>query len=118
MIIRCGLNRLTQFAAFLVKQLKNAREDPKLLSMLKNLDDVSYSGMPLPYEEEQWALKSGIRLRVRFHQMFSDLRLIKFFHPEPVRKHGDRRNAPLRRKRKESSAPSTPPQHVLSVCSY
>lgn len=66
MVIRCGLNRLNQFAAFLMKHFRNAREDAKLLSIIKHLDDVLYSGMPLPYEDEQWALKSGIRLRVGF----------------------------------------------------
>ncbi|PPQ95816.1 hypothetical protein CVT26_015925 [Gymnopilus dilepis] len=66
MIVRCGLNRLNQFAAFLMKHFKNARQDPKLLSMLKNLDDIVYSGMPLPYEDEQWALKSGLPLRNLF----------------------------------------------------
>ncbi|KAF9480646.1 acetyl-CoA synthetase-like protein [Pholiota conissans] len=66
MIVRCGLNRLNQFAAFLLKHFRTARQDPKVLSVLKNLDDVLYSGMPLPYEDEQWALKSGIRLRNLF----------------------------------------------------
>ena len=32
--------------------------------MLKDLDDVIYAGMPLPVDDEQWALKSGINLRV------------------------------------------------------
>jgi hypothetical protein len=57
-----------------MKQFKNAREDPKLLSMLKILDDVLYSGMPISYEDEQWALRSGIRLRVRLPEIFSYLR--------------------------------------------
>jgi acyl-coenzyme A synthetase/AMP-(fatty) acid ligase len=34
--------------------------------MMKNLDDVFYSGMPLPIEDEQWAIKNGIRLRNLF----------------------------------------------------
>lgn len=79
MIVRCGLNRLNQFGAYLMKQFKNAREDPKLLSLLKNLDDVVYSGMPISYEDEQWALKSGIRLRVRLPEIFSYLCLVNFF---------------------------------------
>ena len=79
MIVRCGLNRLNQFGAYLMKQFKNARDDPKLLSMLKNLDDVLYSGMPITYEDEQWALKSGIRLRVRFPEILSFLRRVNFF---------------------------------------
>ncbi|KAF8900464.1 hypothetical protein CPB84DRAFT_1778992 [Gymnopilus junonius] len=66
MIRRCGLNRLNQFAAFLMKHFKNARQDSKLLSIMKNLDDIVYSGMPLPYEDEQWALKSGLPLRNLF----------------------------------------------------
>jgi hypothetical protein len=97
MIVRCGLNRLNQFGAYLMKQFKNAREDPKLLSMLKNLDDVVYSGMPISYEDEQWALKSGIRLRVRLPEIFFYLRLVDFFFlPEPLWKHGNRWNAPFR----------------------
>lgn len=66
MISRCRLNRLNQFAAFLMNHFRNARKDPKLLSILKSLDDVTYSGMPLPIEDEQWALKTGIKLRVRY----------------------------------------------------
>jgi hypothetical protein len=67
MIRRCGLNRLNQFAAFLSGHFRNARQDAKLLSMLLSLDDVLYSGMPLSQEEEQWALRSGIKLRVSHH---------------------------------------------------
>ena len=79
MIVRCGLNRLNQFGGSLMTQFKNAREDPKFLSMLKNLDDVLYSGMPISYEDEQWALKNGIRLRVCLPEIFSYLRLVDFF---------------------------------------
>lgn len=64
LIQRCGLNRLNQFAAFLMNHFRNARQDAKLLSILQSLDDVLYSGMPLPIEEEQWALRNGIKLRV------------------------------------------------------
>lgn len=62
MVVRCGLNRLNQFAAFLMNHFRNARQDARILSMLTSLDEVLYSGMPLPIEEEQWALKSGIKL--------------------------------------------------------
>ena len=64
MIKRCGLNRLNQFASFLSVHFRNARQDAKLLSMLLSLDDVLYSGLPLSQEDEQWALKTGIKLRV------------------------------------------------------
>ncbi|KAF4611892.1 hypothetical protein D9613_003756 [Agrocybe pediades] len=66
MVVRCGLNRLNQFAAFLMKHFRNAREDPKLLSIMQNLDDILYSGMALPHDDEQWALKNGLRLRNLF----------------------------------------------------
>ncbi|KAF5375110.1 hypothetical protein D9758_000172 [Tetrapyrgos nigripes] len=66
MIHHCGLNRLNQFAAFLAMQLRNARNDTKLLSALANLDEVLYSGMPLPREEQEWALRNHINLRNLF----------------------------------------------------
>ncbi|EEB90577.1 hypothetical protein MPER_11194 [Moniliophthora perniciosa FA553] len=66
MIHRCGLNRLNQFAAFLASQLRASRNNPKLLSMLSNLDEVLYSGMPLPREEQDWALRNNINLKNLF----------------------------------------------------
>ncbi|CAK5280265.1 unnamed protein product [Mycena citricolor] len=66
MVHRCGLNRLNQFAAFLASHLRASRTDPKLLSLLCGLDEVLYSGMPLPREEEEWAYRSGIKLRNLF----------------------------------------------------
>lgn len=66
MIHRCGLNRLNAFGSWLGMHLKNARQDSKLLSLLTNLDDVLYSGLAIPREEEQWAIKNGIRLRNLF----------------------------------------------------
>ena len=64
MIRRCGLNRLNQFGSFLSGHFRNARQDAKLLSMLLSLDDVLYCGLPLSQEDEQWALNSGMKLRV------------------------------------------------------
>ncbi|KAJ3800479.1 acetyl-CoA synthetase-like protein [Lentinula aff. detonsa] len=66
MIQTCGLNRLNQFAAFLATQLQTSRNHPKLLSMLVNLDEVIYSGMPLPRPEQEWALQNNIKLRNLF----------------------------------------------------
>jgi hypothetical protein len=88
MISRCHLNRLNQFPAFLMNHFRNARQDPKLLSILKDLDDIIYSGMPLSVEDEQWALKSGINLRVRyplhFNQIYTD------YDSESLRQHRSR----------------------------
>ncbi|KAJ3570247.1 hypothetical protein NP233_g4524 [Leucocoprinus birnbaumii] len=66
MIHRCGLNRLNQFAAFLANHLRRSRTDKDLLSELIGLDEVLYSGLPLPRDEEEWAYKNGIKLRNTF----------------------------------------------------
>ncbi|KIK71118.1 hypothetical protein GYMLUDRAFT_52257 [Collybiopsis luxurians FD-317 M1] len=66
MVEMCGLNRLNQFAAFLAMQLRSARKNPSLLSLLANLDEVLYSGMPLPREEQEFALQNNIKLRNLF----------------------------------------------------
>ncbi|KAJ6610106.1 hypothetical protein B0H10DRAFT_1954146 [Mycena sp. CBHHK59/15] len=66
MVHQCGLNRLNQFAAFLAMHIRNAKSDPKLLQVLSSMDEVLYSGMPLPREEEEWAYRNGIKLRNLF----------------------------------------------------
>lgn len=76
MIHRCGLNRLNQFATFLANNLRASRSDPKLLYLLSNLDDILYSGLPLAREEEEWAYKNGMKLRVSCHDFFIKLRVI------------------------------------------
>ena len=64
MIYRCGLNKLNQFAAFLAIHFRHARENPKLLDLLRNLDQVTFTGLPLEREEEDFALQKKIRLVV------------------------------------------------------
>ncbi|KAG6816180.1 hypothetical protein H0H87_008054 [Tephrocybe sp. NHM501043] len=66
MIVHAGLNRLNQFAAFLSNHLKAARLDPKLLGLLGGLDEILYTGLPLPKEDEDWAYKNGLKLRNLF----------------------------------------------------
>ncbi|KAI0271339.1 hypothetical protein BC834DRAFT_818549 [Gloeopeniophorella convolvens] len=66
MIQKCRLNRLNQFATFLAQHLRNSRQNPKLLALMQTLDDVVYSGLALPHEEEEWALGNGIPLRNLF----------------------------------------------------
>ncbi|KAL0951048.1 hypothetical protein HGRIS_007788 [Hohenbuehelia grisea] len=66
MVARCGLNRLNQFATFLATHLRNSRKDAKLLSIIQNLDEVLYSGLPLAREEEDWAYRSGVNLKNLF----------------------------------------------------
>ncbi|KAG7450401.1 acetyl-CoA synthetase-like protein [Guyanagaster necrorhizus] len=66
MIHRCHLNRLRQFAAFLAKQLRASRHDTKLLSLLAGLDEVLYTGMSLPREDEEWAYHNGLPIKNLF----------------------------------------------------
>ncbi|KAG5654802.1 hypothetical protein H0H81_003810 [Sphagnurus paluster] len=61
-----GLNRLNQFAAFLANHIRRSRTDAKLLSILAGLDEVLYSGLPLPRDEEEWAYANGIPLKNLF----------------------------------------------------
>lgn len=87
MITRCGLNRLNAFGSWLAMHLRNSRQDAKLLSLLVNLDDVLYSGLALPQDEEKWAFKNGIKLRVSqvLDPLLSTLYLLPF--SESIRKH-------------------------------
>jgi hypothetical protein len=64
MIQRCHLNRLNQFATFLVPHIRNSRTNPHILALLSGLDEVVTSGLSLPREDEEWAYKAGIRLKV------------------------------------------------------
>ncbi|PSR75926.1 hypothetical protein PHLCEN_2v8840 [Hermanssonia centrifuga] len=66
MVTRCGLNRLNQFATFLATQLRNSHHNPKLLGVLQNLDEVVYSGLMLPPDDERWAYDKEILLRNLF----------------------------------------------------
>lgn len=66
MITRCRLNRLNQFATFLATHLRASKQDRKLLNMLTQLDEVLYSGLALPRDEETWACRNGIHLKNLF----------------------------------------------------
>lgn len=70
MITRCGLNRLNQFAAFLAMMIRNSRQNPKLLSLLRSLDEILYSGLQLPRDEEQFAYANGLKLKVSLTRSF------------------------------------------------
>jgi len=63
MIHHCGLNRLNIFGSFLSTHLRNSRLDSKLLGKLVGLDEIIYTGLPLPREEESWAYSNGVKLR-------------------------------------------------------
>lgn len=64
------MNRLNQFATFLTQHLRNSRQNPSLLALLQTLDELLYSGLALPREEEDWARGNGLRLRVSLCLIF------------------------------------------------
>ena len=66
MITHGGLNRLNQFPAFFAVHVRAARANPKLLALLRTLDEILYSGQPMPREDEEWAYASGLPLRNLF----------------------------------------------------
>ncbi|KAI0830645.1 acetyl-CoA synthetase-like protein [Trametes gibbosa] len=66
MVHRCRLNRLNQFASYLAGHLRRSRTEPALLAVLKHLDELLYSGLPLAAEEEAWAHANGILLKNLF----------------------------------------------------
>ncbi|KAJ7597639.1 hypothetical protein C8J56DRAFT_325130 [Mycena floridula] len=66
MVVKLKLNRLNQFPSFLSHRLTEAKQDPKLLSILTQLDQVLYTGMPLPAAIQDFAYKSGIPLKCIF----------------------------------------------------
>ncbi|KAI1784535.1 acetyl-CoA synthetase-like protein [Ganoderma leucocontextum] len=66
MITHGGLNRVNQFPAFFAVHIRAARENPKLLALLGSLDEILYSGQPMPREDEEWAYAHGLPLRNLF----------------------------------------------------
>ncbi|KAI0754380.1 acetyl-CoA synthetase-like protein [Daedaleopsis nitida] len=66
MITKGGLNRLNEFPAFFAVHLRVARQNPKLLVLLRGLDEILYSGQPMPREDEEWAYSQGLNLRNLF----------------------------------------------------
>jgi len=66
MIHRCGLNRINQFPTFLAIHLRNARSNPKLLALLRGVDQIVYSGLALPREDEEWTSQNSLKIRNLF----------------------------------------------------
>lgn len=60
-----GVNRLCLFSPFLERHLRSAKSDAKVLSLLQAMDEVICCGGLLPREQEEWAAKNGINVKVR-----------------------------------------------------
>jgi len=78
MIHHCQLNRLNQFSTFLSVHLRNARQNLKLLGYLQSLDEILYSGLSLPREDEDWAFKNGLKVKVVLTLLASFYSLLNF----------------------------------------
>lgn len=119
MIHDCGLNRLNIFGSFLATHLRNSRLDSKLLQMLAGLDEVIYTGLPLPREEEAWAYTNGIKLRVSDGLCTLDDRgfTLTMLPAERIRVHRSRRAPSLeRRMRFRCRAPTSHRGRRVQVC--
>ncbi|KAI0659717.1 acetyl-CoA synthetase-like protein [Cubamyces menziesii] len=66
MIMHGGLNRLNQFPAFFAVHARAARQNPKLLALLRGLDEILYSGQQMPREDEEWAYANDLQIRNLF----------------------------------------------------
>ena len=67
MIREAHVNRIVQFTSILRVHLEDARAgipEPELLALLKGSRQVTYLGMPLATELEDWAIGEGIPLTV------------------------------------------------------
>lgn len=62
MIKSCNLNRINIYSPPLTTFLRISKQDQEVLRALTQLDDVLYSGLALPQEEEDWARKNGVHL--------------------------------------------------------
>ncbi|KAJ7595197.1 hypothetical protein C8J56DRAFT_774849 [Mycena floridula] len=59
----CGLNRLLRFGTTLQNTLETAQTDPEVLSRLRSLREITYSGTSLTQEVQIWAVENGLTLR-------------------------------------------------------
>ncbi|KAF8468652.1 hypothetical protein JB92DRAFT_3059106, partial [Gautieria morchelliformis] len=69
MIRVTGVNRIIQFTSVLRRHLEDARGgvvEPGLLALLKQSRQVTYAGMPLASELEDWAVAQGIPVTNNF----------------------------------------------------
>ncbi|KAI0645753.1 acetyl-CoA synthetase-like protein [Trametes meyenii] len=66
MVARCGLTHLNLYATFLTRHLHASRDDPALLSVLRQLDKIFYSGLSLAADDEAYACEQGIPIRNLF----------------------------------------------------
>ncbi|KAF8519897.1 acetyl-CoA synthetase-like protein [Hysterangium stoloniferum] len=66
MVEQCGLTTLNIFSNRFTKHLKNARNDPRLLSVLQSILQIYCDGAAMPEEDLDWACSNGLHIMMRF----------------------------------------------------
>ncbi|KAF8522637.1 acetyl-CoA synthetase-like protein [Hysterangium stoloniferum] len=61
-----GANRIIQFTPILRSHLEAAQRDPSLLQLFKQMRQITYAGMPLATQWEDWAVGQGIPITNNF----------------------------------------------------
>lgn len=60
MVNVCGLNRMTTYGTFLAAYIQDARKDPAVLKLLQDMRTVSYYGVPVSVDDDDWCFQQGI----------------------------------------------------------
>ncbi|KAH9917141.1 acetyl-CoA synthetase-like protein [Epithele typhae] len=62
MVRECGLNFLLQYAPWMAKLIKAARDRADIFDALRGLRQIAYTGATLDPADEKWALEHGVPL--------------------------------------------------------
>ena len=62
MVHQCSVNSITIWSPLLSQVFQEAKRDPKVLTMLQNLQVVIATGAPLPAGDLVWATENGLRI--------------------------------------------------------
>lgn len=64
MVKICNLNHLTQFGTFLSLNIQAAKASPLIFEILRGMKTISYDGVPISYEDDDWCFENHIPLVV------------------------------------------------------
>lgn len=70
LIKTCGVNRVVLYAPFLSSHIRNAKDDPELLDLLRNCKQIMHTGVTLNVDDEDWAYKNGLPISVRLRALY------------------------------------------------
>ncbi|KAF9016263.1 acetyl-CoA synthetase-like protein [Hymenopellis radicata] len=66
LVNHCGVNRLFLYAPWLSSLVSVARTDPEVLTILRGIRQISYTGAALNPDDEAWAVENGLPLTVMY----------------------------------------------------